>query len=96
MTIEPTSGQHKSDRLQALPPEDPRSISERDTRRWCRGKVGVEHDAVWQFLRDGFEWDRRDNVSVDWQVHRCVNCGRQLDFRTVPSDQPSHPRPVTP
>ena len=69
-----------------LPPDTPKALGERDTRRWCRGKVGVEHDAVWQFWLECF-WKA---VPSDWQIRRCLNCGRHLGMRTVPSNRPSH------
>ena len=69
-----------------MPGEESRALGERDTRRWCRGKVGVEHEAVWQFWME-CSWKK---VSSDWQIKRCVRCGRQLGMRTVPSNSPSH------
>ena len=89
---DPLSGQHKSVILQEPPPDDVKSLGQRrDTRRWCRGKVGVEHDAVWQILF----WCDWKVEPTDWQVNKCLSCGRHLGLRTVPSNRPSHPRPTT-
>lgn len=37
------------------PPSDDtiRGSNSKDTRRWCRGKLGVQHELVWQHWFDG-------------------------------------------
>jgi hypothetical protein len=69
-----------------LPPEEARSGSVKDTKRWCRGIVGREHSLVWQFW---FECGWKKNP-VDYQRLRCTTCGRDCGVRTVPSHRPSH------
>lgn len=49
--------------LSAAPPHRARG-NRKDTRRWCRGKVGVEHAYRWTVTRLGLN------------VERCITCGR--------------------
>lgn len=44
----------------------------KDTVRWCRGKVGVEHvtETVAKF-----------KLLPTYVVDRCVNCGKEMRFR---------------
>lgn len=63
-----------------------RAGTAKDTRRWCKGVEGREHDAVWQF------WFDVPKIcgNLDYQHLKCTNCGRVMRIRTVPSDRPSH------
>ena len=60
--------------------EEPQILhtSKRDTRRWCRGKVGVEHKAVWTYWMacDIFG----DRGSSFWRLI-CQECGKHLGLR---------------
>lgn len=57
--------------------------SKKDTVKWCRGKVGREH-----------EWHRFENMKWDWEldnyvekyIHlRCVQCGKEKYAKTAKS-----------
>lgn len=46
----------------------------KDTHRWCRGKVGVEHQTHWQ---PAFSWYQYDGKITSWDKV-CSLCGRKL------------------
>lgn len=51
------------------------SVTRRDTKKWCRGKIGVEHKPVCVAYND------LKNSSVhapDWKILICTACGKQL------------------
>ena len=52
----------------------PRHRSRKDTRRWCRGRAGVEH--VWTLVCG--DWKDRDDVEHGYRNEHevCVACGR--------------------
>ncbi len=56
----------------------------KNTRRWCHGRVGVEHEPVWQFWFGGIG----GNGAYEYQQKKCVNCGRYLGSRKIRSDIP--------
>lgn len=66
------------------PPAAPRHRSRKDTKRWCRGKVGVEHRYEW--VRD----ERRDYAHAlrgertpdekMWWHRRCSECLREAEY----------------
>jgi hypothetical protein len=56
-----------------------RGLSSRDTRRWCKGKIGVEHKhevKPWSDLK-------KHGFVLDWLVLFCSTCGKDLD-RYIP------------
>jgi hypothetical protein len=57
------------DRNEIDRPEEPRQpYGKKDTRRWCRGRVGVEHKKAWFHGR----WN--------WNELRCTVCRRRFDW----------------
>ncbi len=65
----------------------------KNTRRWCHGRVGVEHEPVWQFwfgdyLSVRHRGDKPTGVPMEYQQKKCVNCGRYLGSRKIRSDIP--------
>lgn len=59
------------------PPEEPRRSSRKDTKRWCRGKVGVEHAYEWADDKR-FDYDgTREGLP---RTLACTACGRQKDL----------------
>lgn len=56
--------------------QEPKHKSKKDTKKWCRGKVGVKH-----------EWHRKQRTRWDWDTDEeyvspyvevwCVNCHKQ-------------------
>lgn len=73
-------------------PEEARPHNASDKRRWCKGKVGVEHEAVWQFWFECYRYPTPTSTrhGWDWQRRKCLECGRVIGIRQVRSDQPSH------
>jgi hypothetical protein len=55
-------------------PEQPVHRSKKDTKKWCKGIVGREHD---------YEYQHPHNDLGDWRlVPVCLNCGRQ-DYHDI-------------
>ena len=42
--------------------------SSKNTRKWCRGKVGVKHDVVWR-AEEGF-------FGYKYKTGKCLHCGK--------------------
>lgn len=53
-----------------------RPSGKKDTKRWCGGKVGREHEKAVGTYAETKGW--RDNFA-DWQNLYCTRCGRELD-----------------
>jgi len=70
-------------RLKNTPPQDdehvPASYRRKKTRRWCKGRVGIEH--VW-VERDWMDFDR-GTYHLVYILKVCEKCGRHGDYRTV-------------
>ena len=82
-------GQPARDRRRSIP-------GKKNRHRWCRGKVGREHDTEWVEWQDtlGFmgtpqqrqEWEERLRaICTNWQMLVCRNCGKQLRMRRTPA-----------
>ena len=56
---------HKFEKQRPDVQEVPRHRSKKDKKRWCKGKVGVEHEV---------------EVIYKWwfSCHRCKNCGKWI------------------
>lgn len=74
----------------ASAPEVPRHRSRKDRRRWCRGRVGVEHELgvrVGRYARGRVERGKAPCHSPSWRPgswwcnheRYCVNCGKIVD-----------------
>lgn len=50
-----------------------RHKAKKNTRKWCRGKVGVSHTLERYFWRYGWESKR-----TNWIRTRCVECGKEF------------------
>lgn len=50
----------------------------KDTKKWCKGKVGREHN---------YEWGDDNYGSLHYRTLRCLNCGKikDIDFGVKPS-----------
>lgn len=66
----------KAKRSKALPNDyiDPRHRSSKNTHDWCKGRVGVEHEAVW--VPAGYPRD----ILPSWEMCECKVCGKSLGF----------------
>lgn len=62
------------------------SKKKKDTKRWCRGKAGVEHRPRWRQCRKAHFYERL--------VFACEACGKELDhwWGTLLNDR--RPKPV--
>lgn len=58
---------HRFERQRRDVPEVPRHRNGKDTRRWCRGKVGVEHKV------------QAAEIHSWLTVHRCTVCGKHVE-----------------
>ena len=58
---------------------DPRHRSSKDTRRWCRGVVGREHDKQWTPDTERHVYSRLGLPY--YEVLRCVNCRKEFERR---------------
>jgi len=47
----------------------------KDTRRWCRGKVGVEHKTVCMTAKEA----KSRSYLESWRYLVCTVCGRELE-----------------
>lgn len=60
--------------------------AKKKTRKWCKGKVGVEHTLVCRNYVDvkyGGSYVIGDNVTSlyqDWKLLMCSTCGKELEF----------------
>jgi hypothetical protein len=46
------------------------------TRKWCKGKVGVEHEPVWQNWREMRLIYKKECP----MIFECINCKKHLDI----------------
>ena len=60
-----------------------RRYNSKDTKRWCKGRVGIDHTGVWQFWMDGFGSDGKRQ----WERFVCTTCERVLKIRVGRSDR---------
>lgn len=60
----------RDERHTATPDIRPPGGSKKNTKKWCRGVVGREHQPE---CRD-------DNRIKDWKVLTCSACGKHLDY----------------
>jgi hypothetical protein len=55
----------------------------KQTRHWCKGKVGTPHQFEWvRWLDLGVHW-YSDGRSITWYIEKCRACGRHGRFQTV-------------
>jgi hypothetical protein len=74
------SNKRRDERQTKVPVIRAPSASKKDTKKWCRGKAGVEHKPV---CMTHDEWENRSQSSAwskDWRVLVCEDCGKQLDY----------------
>jgi hypothetical protein len=70
--------------MKPLVSEESRKVGfkKKDTRRWCKGKPGVEHD--FSIVRDA--WPMNGNCA--YIVDVCAACGKHSGFRANPNYEP--------
>jgi hypothetical protein len=47
--------------------------SKKDCKRWCRGKVGREHDGEWRPYKEDAGY------ATNWRILVCKRCNKHLD-----------------
>lgn len=92
------------DERKASAPETPKHRSKKNTRRWCRGKNGVEHVTEVRLNNmSRFLWDRdKSCYRSEWNSKRwwcnherfCVNCGKIMKY-SLENDCPDFTTKVT-
>lgn len=71
----------RNTRSPAEVPKGAAANAKKNTKRWCRGKVGVEHKpkcvdyAETKFIGDGHSLKR---LYTGWKLLVCTECGREL------------------
>lgn len=56
-----------------IPPEEAKHSSRKNTRKWCRGRVGIKH--LWALVKVG-DWGAKHGLGVleTWQ---CATCSKK-------------------
>lgn len=57
--------------------------SSKNRKRWCRGKVGVEHTPECRDYQDVKNW-RAGTMLNGWKLLVCTACGKELDTYMPP------------
>lgn len=70
------ANRRRDERHTALPCIRPPSSSKRDTKKWCRGKVGAEHRPICV----GYNALKNVTYAPDWKVLLCTECGKHLNY----------------
>jgi hypothetical protein len=52
------------------------SVSKKDTKKWCRGKIGVEHEPECV----DYDQHKRSAIGSSWKLLVCKNCNKELDY----------------
>lgn len=62
--------------LRARPqPEEPKPSNHKDTKKWCKGVKGREHNYIWTP-----DFRHCWNGKADWYKHECTKCTKQDDY----------------
>jgi hypothetical protein len=69
--------------------EIPKHRSKKNTRRWCRGKVGEKHTPMWHVWKALARQGRVDNP----MLYVCQSCGKHIDYWFAPLSRYSKPIP---
>lgn len=54
-------------------PEEPKRSNHKDTKKWCKGVKGREHEYKWQLTN-------KYPASWEWYEDTCQKCGKQRDY----------------
>lgn len=69
------ANRRRDERQTAVPVIRPPSGSKKDTKKWCRGKVGKPHTPVCKpYASD------RGSIFANWRILACSECGKQIDY----------------
>lgn len=54
--------------------EIPKHRSKKNTKKWCKGKEGREHQPIW-------EENKKYSIPQSiWLIYRCTQCNKEIDF----------------
>lgn len=85
------ANKRRDERQTKVPVIRPQSASGKNTKRWCRGKTGREHNPV---CVDYNELKKADHYT-GWKVLVCETCNKHLDhYWPSPFRTPSPPPPA--
>lgn len=70
--------QGRAARKQGVADEPAPHRSSKDTKRWCLGRVGREHEPKW--IPSKHERVGRSVRSTQWLDYRCEKCAKELDL----------------
>lgn len=74
--------------------------SKKDTKKWCRGKVGVEHKPEcrdYQDVKNSFRGHALgDKMFQGWKLLICTTCGKELDHYYPMTFAGREPKPPPP
>lgn len=77
MTRRKDSADRRDERHDRSSTEVPKASSRKDKKRWCRGRIGVQHRPVCR------RYQEVKNVQAEytknWRLLVCSVCGRELD-----------------
>lgn len=71
------SVQRRDERHTAVACIRPPSSSSKNTKRWCRGVVGREHQSKWVSYNEA---NRTTFAPANWKILQCEVCRKQLDY----------------
>lgn len=74
-----SSNKRRNERQTKVPVIRPPGSSKKDTKRWCRGKVGVDHKPVCIDYNDHKHTRYRFDVGKEWKILICSECKKELD-----------------
>ncbi len=71
----------KKKKNKPLPEEPKPSHSKKDTKHWCKGKVGREHKLEWIDAPNQHysEWMRQHDIER-YKIRTCTVCGKQFEY----------------
>lgn len=58
-----------------------RPHNKRNTRRWCKGKVGTEHQGLWTPYAIAKKTPYAHLKELPWEILVCQLCGKHLKLR---------------
>jgi hypothetical protein len=75
----------------------------KNTKRWCKGKVGREHQPVIVYDERYLRWHKECHVAPSWayrsmkgwyciHLEVCTNCGKHLRWRVPKEECPDYRR----
>ncbi len=74
------ANRRRDERHTLSPNVRPPGGSKKNTRRWCRGKVGVEHKPVVKGYGEAKHL-AGDWANFEWEIVVCERCGKHLKFQ---------------